>query len=313
MGDDLGSDDEYINTKWMTERHSDDDKSISVDNQGDDIKVKKSNNKTGIKTKKRKKTVAIETHRTDDDNDDTSIDQKTESSSNKRIKIKSKNQLLLETGRQIAHESTEIQAAFLWTCFTHYLQLNNHPTTDISSYRKFTSSDFIPTVPTASFVEKLKTNVSVKRMKKWKIMQCPLVLIVCSSARRAVAVLKEIESLHVRIAKLFAKHMDVEDQINLLQEKSHAIAVGTPNRLLKLYESGTPQHHDAKEKKLTPSISVASLHLHQTQLIVIDSWEDSKRFTVCTLNDTAPDLMKLFMNAIIPEIQQRSSIKIAFF
>ena len=77
---------------------------------------------------------------------------------------------------------------------------------------------------------------SAKRLKKWKHTKSPMVIIICASARRAVSILKEISSLNVRAAKLFSKHMNIDDQIAMLESNKYSISVGTPNRLLKLSE-----------------------------------------------------------------------------
>jgi hypothetical protein len=268
-GDDLGSDEEFIDQRWMAEEKEEDASSTS------------SNHEPKQTGKRKKSAVAAQVHQ------DTILP-------TKKMKTKSTVQMILETGRQISNDTTDIQAAFINTCFTHFLH-------DASGQRrKFIASDMVQSRE-KSLADKIKSRISTKRMKKWKVLHCPLVLIVCSSARRAVALLKEIDSLHVRIAKLFAKHLDMEDQRKDLDGQAYAIAVGTPNRLLKLCET------------VQQDSNTCALHFRQTELVVIDSWEDSKRFTVCTLNDTAPDLMRLLDTAIIPQIQERPNLKLAFF
>lgn len=142
---------------------------------------------------------------------------------------------------------------------------------------------------------------SMKRLKKWKYTGSPMVVIVCLSARRAVQILKQLSPLNVRAAKLFAKHMDVDEQIAMLRNSSFGIAVGTPNRLLKLFEIG-----GSEEGK-------GALTLDGTELVVIDNQEDSKAFTVCTLNDTAPDLMQFLNRAVVPQMRKRQTLKLAMF
>ena len=288
-GDDLGSDDEvFTDNKWMSDYPKDDADEDDDDSLPSSDQPRRSSQNDVVKVKasgKRSHSSSPEPHQQDQTS---------------RKRIKSKNQLLLETGRHISKEPSQVQAAFLWTCFTHFLKLDSET---LPTYRKFAASDFIQNHE-KSLVEKIKAQVSVKRMKKWKTMHTNLVLIICSSARRAVALLKDIDSLHVRISKLFAKHMDMEDQIKMLEENAYAIAVGTPNRLLKLHhESGGVGGNNGS----------GALHFRQTELVIVDSWEDSKGFTVCTLNDTAPDLMKLMDSAIIPQMKQRPNIKLAFF
>ena len=75
----------------------------------------------------------------------------------------------------------------------------------------------------------------------------PSVLILCISAIRCTELLKYVSEstvinrplsdLHVFIPKLFGKHIKVEEQKKALQRKS-SIAIGVPNRVLKLAEEG---------------------------------------------------------------------------
>ena len=89
----------------------------------------------------------------------------------------------------------------------------------------------------------------------------PVVVIVCSGARRAVQVIKSLsQTLKYRVAKLFAKHLKVEDQVEDLKKK-FPIAVGTPSRLMKLYELG-------------------ALQFSSTHLLLIDGNRDTKKTTV---------------------------------
>ena len=140
-------------------------------------------------------------------------------------------------------------------------------------------------------------------MKKWKAPKSPMVLIVCLSARRAQAILKSLSSLNIRTAKLFAKHMDIDQQIAMLRNSSFGIAIGTPNRLCKL--SSEPP---TSAKESSPALS-----LKHAELLLIDCHEDHKRFTVCTLNDTAPDLMEFLKTAVYPQLNRtKKPLKLAF-
>ena len=68
----------------------------------------------------------------------------------------------------------------------------------------------------------------------------PKVLFVSPSALGALDCLKNCQGLHkgCAIAKLFAKHMKVAEQAAHLQEHPANVALGTPNRLLKLATEG---------------------------------------------------------------------------
>ena len=251
----------------------------------------------------------------------------------------SQRKLLLEAARGIAKEKTDVQAAFLWTCYTHALRMKGK---EVDEDDKFEADQFYApgTISKKNKSQKQSQSskknkggegdgpmsmatylkggalTSMKRLKKWKHTASPMVLIVCISARRAVQVLKQLSPLNVRAAKLFAKHMDLEEQITMLRTNSFGIAVGTPNRLLKLVEScgngGDGSESDSDDSEDSVSTDGA-LSLEDTELLVIDNHEDSKAFTVCTMNDTAPDLMQFLHKAVVPQMRKRKTLKIAMF
>mmetsp|Transcript_24123 Transcript_24123/g.27938 ORF Transcript_24123/g.27938 Transcript_24123/m.27938 type:complete len:327 (+) Transcript_24123:151-1131(+) len=290
-GDDLESDDEYLDQNWgKTE-------TVSV---AADETVKEQKTPDGIIGLSKKRSLS-EAH---DDHDGEEI-----MTLSKKKKPTSSKKLLREACRGIAEETPEIQAAFLWTCFTNALKLQG---TEIPE-EKFNGSNFALSVKDnkqnkakydQSMAKFLKSGVlsSGKKLKKWRHNKSPMVIIICVSARRAVSILKDISSLNVRAAKLFAKHMNVEEQNAMLRENKYSIAVGTPNRLLKLLENKGDDCDDEGE-----------LCLDQTELIIIDCYEDKKRFTVCTLNDTAPDLMRFIHQGAFPQLTKRKSLKFALF
>jgi len=135
---------------------------------------------------------------------------------------------------------------------------------------------------------------------------CIRQLIVCISARRAVAALKELASLKVRAAKLFPKNGSVEEQRQQLSGAAVGLAVGTPHRLLQLMAvAGDSDDGPQRQQRL--------LTLDRTQLVVLDCQLSHKQFTVCTLPDTAPHCMKLIQDSVLPQLKKRKDCKIAFF
>lgn len=293
-GDDLESDDDYLDQNWGKNQSV----IVAVDDTTDN-------------QEKRNKRQYDEI---DDDTDNEINDDTDERITSKKKKKMNPKNLILEAGRGIANESPNIQSQFLWACYTNALKLRGE---DIPEY-KFDSPNFA-TQPKQqqneskkydpSMSKFLKSGIlsSAKRLKKWKHNKSPMVLIICASAKRAVSILKEISSLNVRAAKLFAKHMSVADQKAMLENNKYSIGVGTPNRLLKLVETKNEDEENDDE------IVDAPLSLDETELIVIDCFEDQKRFTVCTMNDTAPDLMKFIKEAVIPQFERRKTLKIALF
>lgn len=207
---------------------------------------------------------------------------------------KSSMKLLINTGRDLEKQKADVQAKFLWTGLKHYVQLKGE---SISSDMKI--EDFhLRTSSAESLLNRLKDVISMKKLKKWKPIGSPMVIVLCISARRAVAVLKELSALKVRAAKLFAKHMSVDQQKEMLTDQAFGIAVGTPNRIQVLC------HDEGKGK--------ATLYLGKTTHVIIDCHVNQKGYTVCTLPDTAPDTMDFLKQRVIPQIKKRKDIKISF-
>lgn len=278
-GDDLESDDEYLNQDW----HLNEDVDVVLD----DAQLTKEEEES-----KKRSSSDIQ-------------DEDIVTSKKKKKKLTPRN-MLLDAGRRIADDSLDVQATFLWTAFTHALKMKG---VEIET-EKFTSENFVEpkqkvdtTKYEKSIAQFLKSGIlsSNKKLKKWKMEKSPMVIIISASALRAVAILKDMSSLNLRAAKLFAKHMNLSDQVNMLQENSYPIAVGTPNRLLKLFETN---RNDEGE---------GALSLEHTELIIIDCFEDKKKFTVCTMNDTAPDMMQFINDAVVPQMNKRKDIKFAMF
>lgn len=211
-----------------------------------------------------------------------------------------KRKLLLHSARGIGQESLDVQAAFLWTCYTHALG----GTDPAIVGEKFKPSSFLSwseKIPTSQVAwtnderdskypsilkQCVSTASSMKKLKEWNVKKSPMVIILCVSARRCVAVLKAISSLKIRCAKLFAKHLDLQDQISQLSSTPFPVGIGTPNRLSKLCLDG-------------------ALNLQSTELVFIDGHEDSKAFTVLTLNDTALEVAKFIHEYVKPQIGAR--------
>ena len=121
---------------------------------------------------------------------------------------------------------------------------------------------------------------------------CVQVLVLCSSALRASSVINSMSGLlRVPMAKLFAKHLKVPEQVQDLSRVSYPVAVGTPNRVLKLMELGA----------LTPK------HL---QLVIVDNAEDTKHFTVLTQGEVARDFYS-FMGKYVQPLASAGTCKVA--
>ncbi|KAI0237083.1 Protein cms1, partial [Massospora cicadina] len=66
----------------------------------------------------------------------------------------------------------------------------------------------------------------------------PIILVITPSAIRAVSVARGAKEacMNLKVAKLFAKHLKVDEQIDFLNKSDVSLGVGTPNRIIKLVE-----------------------------------------------------------------------------
>ena len=101
----------------------------------------------------------------------------------------------------------------------------------------------------------------------------PAVVFVSSSTDRAVDALHEMaEALGAKHgAKMWARHMKLEEQASFLRERGANFACGTANRVLGLSRDG--------------ALSTANL-----KVVVVDCVPDSKSFTVCSLPGACEDM-----------------------
>ncbi|KAK7107199.1 uncharacterized protein C3orf26 homolog [Littorina saxatilis] len=117
----------------------------------------------------------------------------------------------------------------------------------------------------------------------------PLILILCSSAVRAVELNREIKSFlgkECKTAKLFAKHMKLDEQKTFLQKKVCHACIGTPNRVQALLEAGC--------------LKLSSLHG-----IVLDwNWRDVKMKRMVDIPDVRRDLTLLLKEHALHKVKQ---------
>lgn len=145
----------------------------------------------------------------------------------------------------------------------------------------------IATLPPA--VDNMNLEEGLKAIDpKWKSVTCsleerlpgqPSVLMLSSSAMGCVHMIRRgfprSNSL-CRIGKLFAKHFKVEEQEKLLKTQTMCIAAGTPNRCLKLMDSG-------------------ALSLERLRWVVLDVTVDVKGRTILDQPQVAEDWWKFYL------------------
>ncbi|KAF6810252.1 hypothetical protein CSOJ01_06443 [Colletotrichum sojae] len=105
----------------------------------------------------------------------------------------------------------------------------------------------------------------------------PHTIVVAAAGLRAadiVRALRKFQTPKSTVAKLFAKHMKVDEQVKFLQGTRTGIAVGTPARLMELADNG-------------------ALSIEKLQRIVVDaSHIDSKKRGVMDMKDTMMPLAR---------------------
>ena len=242
MGDDLASDDEYLFDAGLID--SSDNRGTAIlsssdDEDDEDIAALKETAISSVPSKKRKNNNNV------DEDDITSKKRNKKKKKEKVVPTNSKN-VLIHAGRGIALDSTESQSMFLNTLYSHATKLSEGNTTTASTSKEDTEeNDEVDKEEdsTFSFQQHLyqapksvdtKTNTynhscniaaylksgalpSNKRLKNWKHSHSPMVLVITISARRAVELMKQLSSeIKLPICKLFAKHMKVEEQAELL-------------------------------------------------------------------------------------------------
>ncbi|RZC48252.1 hypothetical protein C5167_041190 [Papaver somniferum] len=125
--------------------------------------------------------------------------------------------------------------------------------------------------------------------KSWKAELCegkisegkidagnPAVLVISTSALRALELLRGLRPLTkgCRAAKLFAKHMKVEEQVAMVKTRVN-IASGTPSRIKNL-------------------IDMDALGLSRLDVIVLDMHTDTKGYSLLTLPQVSNEFWDLY-------------------
>ncbi|XP_038048064.1 protein CMSS1-like [Patiria miniata] len=154
-------------------------------------------------------------------------------------------------------------------------------------------------LPLSSYLESAVPNwnrdIEAKRPKDTKTC---LLLVVTASARRAVDLNREAVAFKGKqcvSAKLFSKHMKIQDQITFLTKNRTQFAVGTPNRLAALLQQD-------------------ALNLTGTRYVILDwNWRDVKYKRMCDIPELKTDLFKLFEKYVIPQARTADKLKIGIF
>lgn len=123
----------------------------------------------------------------------------------------------------------------------------------------------------------------------------PSVLVVSSAAMGAIAFIKSCQEFNAKckIGKLFAKHIKVEEQQDILKSTFMGIAAGTPNRIVKLADLG-------------------ALKLDRLKLVLLDVQLDAKQRTILDIPEVRADWWLLFDKHLKQQISAGKT-KVALF
>jgi hypothetical protein len=92
------------------------------------------------------------------------------------------------------------------------------------------------------------------------------VLVVCQSALRVLEIVKDLKTTpNLKVAKLFARHIKVPEQLLQLKNDTYHVGVGTPNRLLKILND-----KDAIKKDKIEFVIIDGSHRDQKTMAMVD-------------------------------------------
>ena len=114
------------------------------------------------------------------------------------------------------------------------------------------------------------TTVNIDRFVKYSpdlFVKDSLAVVAASSALRCLDLIKHFKKDHENVAKLFAKHLKIADQMKFIEAKKAYIGVGTPQR-------------------------IANLPIKPAVLIIDSSHVDQKKRTIFDHNDLRLDMLK---------------------
>ncbi|XP_005097782.1 protein CMSS1 [Aplysia californica] len=128
---------------------------------------------------------------------------------------------------------------------------------------------------------------ALKKSLYMKKLGSPCLLIITSSAIRAVELNRQIKDFldgKCKVAKLFAKHMKVEDQKKFLSKTNCQVGIGTPGRISVLIKQG-------------------ALHIESLVGVVLDwNWRDQKLKRLVDIPEVRGDLMTLLREHLLETV-----------
>ncbi|KAG0172133.1 cms1 ribosomal small subunit [Apophysomyces sp. BC1034] len=157
---------------------------------------------------------------------------------------------------------------------------------------KFTSEHVLDALP--NYI-KFGVAAHKKLAKAPTELASPVALVITHSAVRAVDLVRALKEFNetAKVAKLFAKHMKIEEQIYYLEKQPLHLGVGTPNRIKALVDQG-------------------HLRLDRLELVVVDTERNAKRFNIFD-NDTVRGDLFSFLGSHVADRMRKNQTKLGLF
>ncbi|XP_074708064.1 protein CMSS1 isoform X2 [Strix uralensis] len=164
---------------------------------------------------------------------------------------------------------------------------------------KLSDSCFLPANDlTHSFSSYLKEICPkwAKLRKNHREKKSVVMLVICSSALRSLELIKSMTAFKgdCRVLKLFAKHIKIKEQMNMLEKGVFHIGVGTPGRVKALVEQD-------------------GLFLNSTKYMILDwNWRDQKLRRMMDIPEIKKETIDLLEMSII-KLCREGSVKLGLF
>uniref|UniRef100_A0A8C5KS19 Cms small ribosomal subunit 1 n=1 Tax=Jaculus jaculus TaxID=51337 RepID=A0A8C5KS19_JACJA len=136
----------------------------------------------------------------------------------------------------------------------------------------------------------------VKLRKCHKEKKSVLMLVICSSAVRALELIRSLTAFRGdgKVMKLFAKHIKVQEQVKLLEKHVVHLGVGTPGRIKELIKQG-------------------ALHLNPLKYLVFDwNWRDQKLRRMMDIPEIRKEVFELLDMGVL-SLCKSESLKLGLF
>ncbi|NXG05393.1 CMS1 protein, partial [Sakesphorus luctuosus] len=135
-----------------------------------------------------------------------------------------------------------------------------------------------------------------KLRRNHKEKKSVVMLVICSSALRSLELIKSMTAFKgdCRVLKLFAKHIKIKEQMNMLEKGVFHIGVGTPGRIKVLVEQD-------------------GLCLSSTKYMILDwNWRDQKLRRMMDIPEIKKETIDLLEMSII-KLCREGSVKLGLF